>query len=118
MRTHTTRSRLFAVGLAAALAVGVGACGGDDDDATEDGDGGVSITQFAFDPQPVEAGSTFTLTNNDDGIEHTMTSDDGAFPEAIVTGVDTVDVAAPTDPGEYLFHCERHTSMTGTLVVE
>ena len=124
MRISRTPKLFAMVGLSAALALGLTACGGDDDDdggggdATEQesGNSGITIKDFAFDPQPVAAGSTFTVTN-EDSAEHTVTSDDDAFEEGVVGPNESIEMTAPSEPGEYPFHCERHTSMTGTLTV-
>ena len=127
------RNKLLVVGVVGALGLGLAACGGDDDDdasgsATEadagddagsgaTADVAVRIEGFAFeDIGPVAAGATFAVENADSAT-HTFTADDGAFNES-VGGGETITVTAPSEPGEYPYRCEIHTSMTGTLVVE
>jgi len=88
---------------------------GDDDAAG--GDAAVTAEGFAFEVgAPVAAGTEFTVTNVDPAT-HTFTADDDAFNEELSAETD-VTVTAPAEPGEYAFHCEIHTNMTGTLVVE
>lgn len=125
------RNKWLAAGLVGVLGLGLAACGGDDDDDTgaadteaDAGDGGapaadvaVNIEGFAFeDVSPVAAGAEFAVENADSAT-HTFTADDGAFNES-VGGGETITVTAPSEPGEYPYRCEIHTSMTGTLVVE
>ena len=78
--------------------------------------GTIAIQDFAF-PDTVEAGAgeTVTVTNNDD-TNHTVTADDGAFDVTADAGQET-EFTAPSEAGEYGFHCEIHPSMTSTLVV-
>ena len=87
------------------------------------GSGAVTVRQFQFMPAelPVKAGTTVTWTNQDD-ILHTATS--GATPGTADGKFD-----GPMDgrgksfshvfdqPGRYPYFCNRHTSMTGTVVV-
>jgi plastocyanin len=114
---------------AAALVIGLAACGGDDDDssgnsgttaAASNGDqsGGavaVTIEGFAFDAQPVTAGSSFKVENKD-STEHTFTADDGSFDVDVPAGK-TVTVTAPDTAGTVAFHCKIHSSMKGDLTV-
>jgi plastocyanin len=140
---HIVR-RLSVLFVAAALVLGVAACGDDDDvDATATTQGGgaasgsddggglygggesgggsasggeVTIVDFAF-PDTVEADAGATVTfKNDDNAEHTVTADDGDF-DTEVQGGETAEITAPDEPGEYPFHCEIHPNMTSTLVV-
>lgn len=83
----------------------------------------VAVKQFQFMPGElaVKAGTTVTWTNEDD-ILHTATS--GATP-----GTSDGQFDGPMDgrgksfshtfsqPGRYPYFCNRHTSMTGTVVV-
>jgi plastocyanin len=127
--------RLAAAALAAGLVLGLGACGGDDDeDAADqeetspeenspagtngggDDDGAsMTLTESQFEDLSVAAGGTIEVTN-DSGVPHTMTADDGEFDEELPDG-ETTPVTAPSEPGEYGFHCEIHPSMTATLTV-
>jgi plastocyanin len=127
--------RLAAAALAAGLVLGVGACGDDDDgeDAADleetspeenspagtNGGGDtatMTLTQSQFQDVSVAAGGTVEVTN-DSGVPHTMTADDGEFDEELPDG-ETTSVAAPSEPGEYGFHCEIHPSMTATMTVQ
>jgi plastocyanin len=125
--------RLAAAALAAGLVLGLGACGGDDDEDAADqeetspeenspagtngaGDGAsMTLTESQFEDLSVAAGGTIEVTN-DSGVPHTMTADDGEFDEELPDG-ETTPVTAPSEPGEYGFHCEIHPSMTATLTV-
>jgi plastocyanin len=130
---YGTCKRAGAVLLTAGL-LAVGACGDDDgDDGAADtsgvgdqgdqveggdgGGGGLVISGFAFPDVTAAAGSTVAVTN-EDGASHTVTSDDDAWEEVQVGGGGTGELTAPSEPGDYAFHCEIHPSMTGTLVVE
>jgi plastocyanin len=127
-------------GAAALAATGLlllGACGDDgDDEGTDDteatgtdaddggegggggdGGGGLTIAGFAFSEVTAGAGATVAVTN-EDGATHTVTSDDDAWEEVSVAGGESGELTAPSEPGDYAFHCEIHSSMTGTLVVE
>ena len=51
-------------------------------------------------------------------VEHSVTSDtEGAF-DVHVDGKEKKTLVAPTQPGEYPFHCVYHPSMKGTLIVK
>jgi plastocyanin len=130
---NSTWKRTGTALLASGLLV-LGACGddGDDDDAGTDdttdetaaddgGDGGdaggLVISGFSFGDVSAAAGATVAVTN-EDGAPHTVTSDDDAWEEVQVGGGGTGEFTAPSEPGDYAFHCEIHTTMTGTLVVE
>lgn len=81
---------------------------------------GVTIQNFAFSPNKitVKAGQTITIANKD-LAGHSFTSDDGkSFDTNIIAQNQTVTVTAPTQVGNYAFHCTPHPNMTGTLVVE
>ena len=131
---NTTWKRLSTVLLLSGV-VALGACGDDDegadatgDDTTEEttgdggsddgasGEGGITAEGFAFNDATVAAGATVAVTNAD-GATHTVTADDGEF-DVSVSGGESGEFTAPSEPGEYAFHCEIHTSMTGTLTVE
>ena len=128
-----TRPRLTAVA-ALLLVVGLAACGGDDAADTPD-DGGAAVTtttaapsgaggstvqaaDFSLTNLTVGPGAEFTLENQGDAT-HTATADDGSFDSGRVDGgQQSAAMVAPTEPGQYPYHCEIHTSMTGTLTVE
>jgi plastocyanin len=128
-RIRAMQHRLFSVGLAVALAVGLAACGSDAADGTDSdavapvGDGGlfaaVTIENFTFTADPVPAGTTVTVAN-DDTTTHSVVSDD---LELFTTDTDLAagtsgEFLAPEEPGSYPFHCGIHSTMKGTLVVE
>ena len=75
------------------------------------------IKDFAFPESFVaKAGEAFTVTNSDDGSQHTVTSDDDVFSIAVDGGASeqlTIDEA-----GTYAIHCNIHPSMKGTITVE
>jgi plastocyanin len=130
VRPRFTRAGRAAAALAVAgILMGLAACGDDDDDVSSDttqsteaesgGDGGgatLDVTEFKFEDVSVSAGGTVSVTN-DSGAAHTFTADDGDFDEALPVG-ETVEVQAPSAPGEYPFHCEIHPSMKATLTVQ
>lgn len=73
----------------------------------------LTIKDFAFSAATAVAGETISITN-EDGAAHTVTADDGSFDVPVGTSAELVIPAA----GSYPIHCEIHTSMTGTIVVE
>jgi plastocyanin len=85
------------------------------------GDGGaeadVGIHGFAFDPASlnVDSGTTVVFTNHETAV-HTATADNGAFDSGDLEQGESYDVP-DLDPGTYPYHCARHSSMHGTLVV-
>ena len=97
------------------LGTALTACGGDDGGA---GTAAASIRTFQFSPSTltVEAGTTVEWTNEDE-IEHTVTAKDGGFDE-VLDGRGTTASVTFEEPGTYAYLCERHTSMTGEIVVE
>jgi plastocyanin len=139
-RRSTTR--VLALAAAALLALGLAACGDDDDDAADTGDepttteaedtgttaaddtgdeaaGDATVVaqDFTFTvPDSVAAGATVTF-DNQDSAPHTMTADDDAFDSGNVTGGSQGEVTAPSEAGDYAFHCEIHPNMTATLTV-
>jgi len=138
-RRRSARIGLVVLALGGA---GVAACGGDDDTAsrperTEEGatapataastpaagtGAAVTIKGFLFKPNPleVETGTEVSWTNEDQ-ILHTVTSGtpdsrtgtfDLTFPERGAVAAFTF-----AEPGSYTYFCNRHNSMTGTVVV-
>lgn len=134
------RSLSLAVLLLGLAAVGLAACG-DDDDAggggatttaapADDGYGGgggdsggtadgttVVAKDFSLTSITVAPGADVKV-DNQGSASHTVTADDGAFDSGTISGGSSGSFTAPSDPGEYAFHCEIHSSMTGTLTVE
>ena len=144
MTTSNALSRhLRSRGLAAAaagvlLVLGLAACGDDsgDDVATGAGDGTTTVApaddggnsdggeevyieakDFSLTSVTVQPGVEVEVENEGEQ-QHTVTSDDGAFDSGHVAPGSKGSITAPTEPGEYPFHCEIHASMTGTLTVE
>lgn len=112
------------------LALGLGACGGDAGEADEaqsgreaaTGGSAVEVKGFLFKPTPLEvkAGTEVTWTNQDQ-ILHTVTA---GKPDEIAETFrgemaerGAVFSFTFADPGTYPYFCERHNSMTGTVVV-
>lgn len=138
---------LFALPIAALLVVGLAACGDDSDVDTGSGDsttvttgsdgaygsdettttgedGGdeaegaeVEAEDFSLTSVTVAPGAEVTFENYGEN-PHTMTADDGAFDSGRVEPGESTKVTAPSEPGEYAFHCEIHPQMTATLTVE
>lgn len=95
-----------------------------DETTAEDGDHAagtvtMTITGYAFEvPESVAPGAEITVTN-EDGVGHTVTSDDdGATFDVAVGPGETVTFTAPEEAGDYAFHCRPHPAMTATLTVE
>lgn len=116
----------------AALAAGAAAltmtaaCGGEDPDpgtgsappaaGADSSEVVITIADFTYAvPETVEPGATITV-RNEDGVGHTVTSDDGVFDVAVGPGEEAT-LTVPEEPGEYSFHCTPHPQMTSTLVV-
>jgi plastocyanin len=134
------RRIVLTAAIAALALVPLAGCGDDDDDSgggattapassqgsaapgtTAGGGGGggaggtIDITEFAFPAETqIGAGQTLTVTN-DTGAAHTVTADDGSFNEEVAPG-ESVEIVV-SEPGSYDYHCNFHSSMTGTLVV-
>ncbi|MGH9136578.1 MAG: cupredoxin domain-containing protein [Acidimicrobiales bacterium] len=140
MRARRLLGSVAMVCLAGSL--GLAACGDDDEEADdaettesagddqegttsapaeEEGDAAAGVTAegFAFSPGEitVTAGSEVSFTNAD-GVTHTLTADDDSFDTGNVGGGETATLTAPAEPGDYDYHCEIHSSMTGTLTVD
>jgi plastocyanin len=119
-----------------AIVLGVTSCGGDDTGGgttspapaastpasgggattPAGGEASIKIADLAFPAEThAKAGATIKITN-DDSVTHTVTADNGSFNIEVPAGK-TVDLAAPP-AGTYPFHCNIHSFMHGTLVVE
>lgn len=68
-------------------------------------------------PDSVPPGAEIVVRNLD-GVGHTVTADEGDAFDVVVGPGSEVTFTAPTEEGEYPFHCMPHPAMTGTLVVE
>ncbi|HJU58219.1 MAG TPA: plastocyanin/azurin family copper-binding protein [Nitrososphaeraceae archaeon] len=73
----------------------------------------------AFFPPEISVSSEGNIVSwtNDDSIEHTVTSDDGAFDSGPISPGDTFDNTFDS-PGEFGYHCSIHPFMTGVVIVE
>jgi len=69
------------------------------------------------DPVTVPPGAQIAIKNND-SVEHSVTSDTAGKFTVDVDGNEQSALTAPSEPGEYAFHCKYHPSMHGTLIVK
>jgi plastocyanin len=78
----------------------------------------ITIADMSFgEPITVSPGAQITI-KNDDSAEHSVTSDTAGKFDVDVEGKEQGTLTAPTEPGEYAFHCTYHSSMHGTLIVK
>ena len=78
----------------------------------------ITIANMSFgEPITVSPGVKITI-KNDDSAEHSVTSDTAGKFDVHVDGKEQGTLTAPTEPGEYAFHCTYHPSMHGTLIVK
>jgi plastocyanin len=78
----------------------------------------ITIANMSFGgPITVPPGAQITI-KNDDSAEHSVTSDTAGKFDVEVEGKEQGTLTAPTEPGEYAFHCTYHPSMHGTLIVK
>jgi plastocyanin len=78
----------------------------------------ITIASMGYgDPITVSPGAQIALTNKD-SVEHSVTSDTEGKFSVDVEGSEAGTLTAPTEPGEYAFHCKYHPSMHGTLTVK
>jgi plastocyanin len=78
----------------------------------------ITIASMNFgEPVTVPPGAQITI-KNDDSAEHSVTSDTAGKFDVEVDGKEQKTLTAPTEPGEYAFHCKYHPSMHGTLTVK
>jgi plastocyanin len=68
-------------------------------------------------PLTVPPGAKITIKNND-SAEHSVTSDTAGKFDVEVEGNEQGSLTAPSEPGEYAYHCTYHPSMHGTLIVK
>jgi plastocyanin len=129
----TTRARTASIIAAGALFLVVPACGSSGDggsaatttakpkasgDSTSASSSGTKIVikDFDFAPKTLEAKAGAVAVENEDGTNHSVTADDGAFDTGkFASGTKQIDV---TKPGTYTYHCAVHPFMTGTIVVK
>jgi len=67
-------------------------------------------------PVTVAPGAQIALKNND-AVEHSVTSDAAGKFSVDVESNGQGTLTAPTEPGQYAFHCKYHPAMHGTLTV-
>lgn len=78
----------------------------------------ITISNQTYDVSgPVAPGATIAIVNHD-GVEHTVTADDGASFNVAVPAGQTVTFTAPDEPGTFPFHCIPHPHMVSELIVE
>ncbi len=78
----------------------------------------ITIENMAFgQPLTVAPGVEIAIANND-SVEHSVTSDTAGAFDVDVDGKEKGTLIAPTQPGEYPFHCSYHPSMKGTVTVK
>ena len=68
-------------------------------------------------PVTVPPGAPIAIKNND-SVEHSVTSDAAGKFTVDVDGNEQGTLTAPSEPGEYAFHCKYHPAMHGTLIVK
>jgi plastocyanin len=86
--------------------------------ATEASAAKITIAGNSFgDAITVPPGAQISVTNND-SAEHSVTSDTAGVFDVDIAGNADGAFTAPTQPGEYPFHCTYHPSMHGTLIVQ
>ncbi|NOX22537.1 MAG: hypothetical protein GXP36_05495 [Actinobacteria bacterium] len=79
---------------------------------------GVQIVNFAFNEPAitVKVGDTVTWTNEENGIQHTTTADEGLWSSGSLDSGDVFEFTF-SEPGTYTYLCTIHPSMTGTITV-
>ncbi|MFL6206875.1 MAG: cupredoxin domain-containing protein [Acidimicrobiales bacterium] len=143
MDRHPRLRPLFATFLVAVLALGLAACGDDDEptasdqgttasdasnddpygtpssasDDTDAPEGTIVAKDFSLSDVTVAPGAKIVL-DNQGGTKHTATGDDDEFDLEADGGSTSEPGTAPEEPGTYTFHCEIHSSMTATLTVK
>lgn len=78
----------------------------------------LTIADMAFgQPLTVAPGAQVNIVNKD-SVEHSVTSNAAGAFDVDIDGGTTKTLTAPTQPGEYPFHCSYHPAMKGTLIVK
>jgi len=73
----------------------------------------------AYDPNPITvslATHPKVIWANDDGLQHTVTADGGAFDSGNIGGGEAYSHTFSAT-GTFTYHCTIHPTMVGTLVV-
>jgi plastocyanin len=78
----------------------------------------ITISNMSFGSPITVTGGAQISVKNEDSAEHSVTSDAAGKFDMEVDGKEQGSFTAPTEPGEYAFHCKYHPSMHGTLVVK
>jgi len=78
----------------------------------------VSIENFLFDPADltVAVGETIRWTNNESGIPHDTTADDGLWESPLLQPGDDFEFTF-AEPGTYTYFCAIHPNMKATITV-
>jgi plastocyanin len=118
--TKRTRRTATLAGVAV-LALGVSACGGDEESSPAGATATIKTFMYEPDPLEVETGTKVTFTNEDD-ILHTVT--EGTKAEPVKGGFDLqLDGAGSTgevtfdEPGTIEYTCTIHDGMDGRVIV-
>lgn len=112
--------------VAAATAVALGACGGDDEDGGVAGDADVTVVgfdNFSFDQDhyTTQAGEVSFEYVNEGRLRHTLVIEgEGDFKLAANNQGETDQGSIELEPGEYVIYCDEpgHAGMEATLTVE
>jgi plastocyanin len=95
-----------------------GSASASENSATEVAGPTLTIANMAFgQPLTVAPGAQINIANNDT-VEHSVTSDTAGAFDQDVDGNEKATLTAPSQPGEYPFHCSYHPNMKGTLIVK
>lgn len=78
----------------------------------------ISISGFSFQPSSltIQAGTTVVWTNQD-SAPHTITADNGSFDSGTISSNGTYSRTF-TQTGSFVYHCDFHPSMQGTIIVQ
>jgi plastocyanin len=78
----------------------------------------INLSGSSFSPSTltVKAGTTITWNNNDN-IAHTVTADDKSFDSGSLAAGKTF-VKTFSTAGSFAYHCNFHSGMKGTIVVQ
>ncbi len=82
------------------------------------GGAAITIQNMAFgEALTVAPDAEITVANND-SVEHSVTSDTAGAFDVEVDSNEKKTLSAPSQPGDYPFHCKYHPNMKGTLIVK
>src|SRR5205085_11469592 len=78
----------------------------------------VTIQNFAFSPQTITvAPGTTVIWTNKDSVDHTVTSDTGAWPDSGSLATSKTFSHTFAKAGTYAYRCALHPSMTARVIV-